>query len=218
MAISLAKTIQKIVPMPVANHIHDEVAYERGTHRAIIANARKGWIKNTPDADAIIDMLMRKGTIPSGHGSYDYAQNFFGSLMQALDDYGKLTERQTVAARKALSSEIRWSNEKKRRWAEANEKRHTVGAIGEVIQLELTLVKRHEFYTSPMHYYDSGFRMMHVFVDQTEEQNSVVYYGTAKDVMDLDIGMSAVIKATVKSHSEWNGCPQTVISRPKVVK
>ena len=88
-----------------AAEIENPEAYSNAIKRNIIANARKTWFKTVERADEIEMWLNCNG----GDGSNSFAD----SLGNALNDYGKLSPKQSAAVLKIIDGNIA----KKAEWA-----------------------------------------------------------------------------------------------------
>lgn len=181
------------------NMIRNEVAYEKGIKRSIIANARKTWIANTPRSSEIITALTAGFAYGGG-----YEDNFIGKMAETLDTYGKLTEAQSAAVLKGIDARAA----KRAEWAAEAGKSQHIGTVGEKITLTLTCVHIVSF--------ESQFGMVYINICKDGAGNTVVYKGNAKGFPDK--GDTATITATVKAHEERNGVKQTAILRPKLAK
>jgi len=83
-----------------------------------------------------------------------------------------------------------------------------VGEIGKRMDFEAT-VKRLRYFDS-----DWGVRTMCLFEDA--EGNHLVWWAS-RDLSEIEEGDYVKIKATVKEHGEYNGTPQTVVQRCKIL-
>lgn len=185
--------------------IHNEQAYENGTKRAIIANAMKTWVKNTPRAEEIVD------AVSAGRDFYGssmtYTDNFVGSLARSLDNFGKLSEGQCAAILKGIDARAA----KKAEWAAEREAAGAasqfLGTVGEKITMVLTCV-----HVVSM---ESNYGLLFLNICKDDAGNTVIYKGNAQG-FPLK-GETATVKATVKMHDLFAGVKQTLIQRPKVV-
>ena len=164
----------------------------------------KGFAKDTPDAEKIICWMIAEGTDRDGHPR----SGFMGDMVLALGDYRNLTERQWAAVVRSYHK----AAERTAAGRERNKHRHTVGAIGEIIEVPVKLISRKATQNA------FGGTFLHVFNDLSVEENVIKCWSTARDLVDLDIGQSALLRGKVTSHSEWNGCPETIVNRPKLIK
>lgn len=185
-------------------HIEHSEAYEAAIRRNIMANARKTWERTTPDAADIAAYLDKKGTYMR-ETEIAYTDNFFGSLANALNTYGKLTPNQCEAVRKCMIKD----QERQAGFAAIRESRKAlsnhIGAIGERIDLTLTVAHIVEIPT------EYGLMLIHIMSDAN--QNRVIYKGTKRLA---DKGQTVTLKATIKDHGEREGEKQTIIARPTI--
>lgn len=187
-------------------------AYDAAIKRNIMANARKTWERNTPDALDIAAYLDKKGTytIEGSRANYwiperAYTENFVGSLAKALDTYGKLSPNQCEAVRKCMvKDQERQAGFKAIRDAKKVLSNH-IGTVGERIDLTLTVAHIVEIPT------DFGLMLIHIMADA--DQNRVIYKGSKRLA---DKGETITLKATIKDHGERDGEKQTIIARPAI--
>lgn len=184
-------------------NIEHPAAYEAATRRNIINNARTTFIRTVQDAVELIQYV---------HSHSGEGKDFYNSLCQSLDSYGKLTEKQCAAVRNSMMKET----ERKAQWAAdaaaKNATRKYLGEVGKKIQLTITVKAEIRIERMKFHYYDSGVSLIRICEDV--DGNVITFNGTADFPAK---GETAVITATVKSHKDYKGTPQTVITRPKFV-
>lgn len=92
--------------------IYNPRAYELAIKANILANARTTFCRTVEDHQQILDWLDK-------HGSFDLSRKpatFAESLWDAFHKYGKLTEGQCEAVRKAIVREAEWNATKKAEW------------------------------------------------------------------------------------------------------
>lgn len=190
----------------VMSHIAHPAAYEAATRRNIIMNANKTFYRTYPDAGDIVEFI----------GANSGKSSFYSSLLGALSDYGKLTEKQVLAVRKSISTQA----ERKAQWAaqaaEKNATRAFVGTEKKKVTVTLTVKKEIVVDRPRFHYYDSGTSLLRICEDA--DGNVIVFSGNADFPAE---GETATITATVKMHRYYNQggieVPQTIIIRPKIV-
>ena len=188
------------------SHIAHPAAYEAATRRNIINNASKTFYRTYPDAGDIVEFI----------GANSGKSSFYSSLLGALSDYGKLTEKQVLAVRKSISTQV----ERKAQWAaqaaEKNATRAFVGTEKKKVTVTLTVKKEIVVDRPRFHYYDSGTSLLRICEDA--DGNVIVFSGNADFPAE---GETATITATVKMHRYYNQggieVPQTIIIRPKIV-
>jgi hypothetical protein len=189
-----------------SNPIENPAAYAAATKRIIIANARKTWLANTPRAHEILDAA-DAGRDYDNNGNESYKEGFMGSMAQALDKFGKLSPKQCEAILKGIDAraakKAEWASEK----AALDAKRDHIGAVGQKVTLELTVV--HVVVLDGMY----GTTYIHICEDA--DQNVVIYKGSSSAIPGK--GHTVNVTATVKEHGVRDGVKQTVIQRPKAV-
>jgi hypothetical protein len=202
------KTTQAIIENPVA--------YENAIKRRIIANAQKTWHAKTERAEEIQDEL----NYGRKYGEYGrilgYEEGFMGSMAQAFDKYGKLSEKQSQAILKNVDGRIackaEWSSKK----ALLDAKRTHVGEIGQKMTFTLTIKK--------IVSWESCFGTQFLYIMEDAEQNIVIYKGNSAVIawsvegFAHEEGATITFVATVKEHGVRNEVKQTVIQRPTKVK
>ena len=186
--------------------IENPVAYENAVKRNIIANANKTWYAKTPRASEI-DEALNAGRMHNAYGNISgYVEGFIGSMAEAYDKYGKLTEKQSEAILKGIDAraarKAEWADKK----AVVDATRAFVGTAGEKITLTLKVVHIVEL--------DGSFGTIYINIREDADNNTIIYKGNAKGFPEK--GETATITATVKEHGVRNGVKQTVIQRPKL--
>jgi hypothetical protein len=186
--------------------IENPVAYENAVKRNIIANANKTWYAKTPRASEI-DEALNAGRMHNAYGNISgYVEGFIGSMAEAYDKYGKLTEKQSEAILKGIDAraarKAEWADKK----AVVDATRAFVGTAGEKITLTLKVVH--------VVMLDGSFGTIYINICEDANNNTIIYKGNAKGFPEK--GETATITATVKEHGVRNGVKQTVIQRPKL--
>jgi hypothetical protein len=179
-----------------------------------VENAKKTWRANTPRATEIEDALCA-GREHDGMSFVRYIDGFLGSLAQAFDRFGKLTDAQSAAVLKGIDARAakraQWDAER----AELNARRVHVGTVGEKLTLTLSVVRRI--------FVDTQYGSLSIFIMEDADRNVIVYKGNA-DCISWDgdnireQNVPFTITATVKAHEVREGVPQTIIQRPKAPK
>jgi hypothetical protein len=181
-------------------------AWAAARKRNIIANARKTWLANTPRALEILDAT-EAGRAYDNNGRESYKEGFMGSMAQALDNFGKLTPKQSEAILKGIDARAakraEWASEK----AALDAKRAHIGTVGQKVTLTLTTV--HIIVLEGMY----GSNYIHICEDA--DQNVIIYKGKSFDFPAK--GHTATMTATVKEHGVRDGVKQTVIQRPRAI-
>ena len=188
-----------------SNPIEHPDAYAAATKRHIIANARKTWLANTPRAYEILDAA--EAGRDYDNGRVIYKEGFMGSMASALDNFGKLTPKQSEAILKGIDARAA----KKAEWASAkaalDAKRDHIGAVGQKLTLTLTVVH--------IVVLEGVYGTTYIHICEDADKNVVIYKGKSFD-FPLK-GETATMTATIKEHGVRDGVKQTVIQRPKVV-
>jgi hypothetical protein len=192
--------------------IQNEAAYNAAIKLNIIANARKTFQRTYADHEAVLDFI-DAGREYNGYGRVTYKEGFVGSLANAYDRFGKLTEGQVNAVRKCITQR----EERKAEWADKqaalNANRQHLGTVGEKITLTLTIKKVIGL--------ESVYGVTLLTILEDADNNVVIYKGNAGAVTInpngsfYNEGDTITITATVKEHGVRNGVKQTVIQRPK---
>jgi len=86
-----------------------------------------------------------------------------------------------------------------------------VGTVGQRIEVRLTCERIIRIVGVPQGYWDTGVIYLHICKDA--EGNHYLYKGAGKFLKE---GQTGTVRATVVSHKEYNGQPQTKINRPTV--
>jgi hypothetical protein len=190
-------------------YIENPVAYENAIKFRIIANANKTWYAKT-DRASEIDEALNAGRIQNG-----YVDGFMGSLAEAYDKYGKLSEKQCQAILKGIDAramrKVEWSSKK----ALIDAKRTHVGEIGQKMTFTLTIKK--------IVSWESCYGTQFLYIMEDAEQNIVIYKGNSAVIawsvegFVNEEGTTITFVAIVKEHGVRNEVKQTVIQRPKKV-
>ena len=183
------------------NHIIDEVAYNNAIKRNIINNARKTFLKNPKNAEAL-DYAESKAAV----------SEFFRNLVTAFNTYGKLTERQVECILNSMDKD----NQKKQEWAAKqaakNAKSNFIGEVKQRLNLTLTCMAIIPIQGQGFSYYDNGVTYLSIYNDE----NGNIFTHKGKMPV-IEKGEKAVIKATVKQHTIYNGAKQTALTRPTFI-
>jgi hypothetical protein len=187
-------------------NIEHKAAWEAGRKRNILMNARKTWLANTPRAHEILDAA-DAGRDYDNNGNESYKEGFMGSMAQALDTFGKLSPKQCEAILKGIDAraakKAEWASEK----AALDAKRDHIGAVGQKVTLELTVVH--------VVVLDGMYGTTYINICEDANQNVVIYKGSSSAIPGK--GHTVNVTATVKEHGVRDGVKQTVIQRPKAV-
>jgi hypothetical protein len=179
--------------------------YEAARKAYILANANKTFLATYEDAREVLDFIAPGRIYDDSGNCTGYNDGFLGSLAEAFDKYGKLTEGQVNAVRKGIINRA----ERKAEWAEKqaalNATRQHLGALGEKITVTLTVV----------HIVELGglYGPNYIHICEDADKNVVIYKGNSASFPNID--ETATVIATVKDHGVRNGVKQTIIQRPK---
>lgn len=187
--------------------VEHPAAYAKAIKRNILENARKTFERTYADAEAVLDFIAA-GREWHSDGRVTHKEGFVGSLAQAYDSFGKLTEGQVNAVRKCIvqreERRAEWANEK----AALDAKRAHVGTVGQKATMTITVV--HLVILEGMY----GTTYIHICEDA--DQNVVIYKGNSSAIPGK--GHTVTVTATIKEHGVRDGVKQTVIQRPKLVE
>ncbi len=149
------------------------------------------------------------------------AEGFLADMYnQVVERARPLSDAQRAAVEKTVAA---FEAERARKAVAAH-----VGTVGERVELELSFVRRFDITEG---YYGAPVRYVWTFRDAAG--NTIIYYGgnaKALDALPSEVigegrdayrqlvkGGTVRIAATIKSHGEYKGEPQTVIQRPKAL-
>lgn len=191
-------------------------AYDAAIKRNIMHNARKTYMRNTPDFYEIFDFLMAREA-RDARGNLIEGDTFLSKMAYSLDTYGKLTENQTNAVRRSMAQ----AAERKAEWADKkaalNANRVHLGEVGAKLTVTLTIAH--------VVILESMYGTSYLYICEDADQNVVIYKGNAAAFVfkaDGDglrgKGDTLTVTATVKEHGVRDGVKQTVIQRPTVTK
>ncbi|ATS92117.2 hypothetical protein HMSP1_72 [Sinorhizobium phage HMSP1-Susan] len=185
----------------VPDHVEDEDAYISAAMRRIANNARKGKEKKSrermerePEFAALIRFV---------HWKAEKGSKFFVQMVEAIEQYGAMTEGQENACLKIM-------REEKTRLAEIRQRDAGSEHIGTVGKREIFTVTITGIAALESFYGDSFLHFM-----KDAAGNVVIYKGTKKLA---EKGATVTIKATVKAHGERDGIKQTTLQRPVIEK
>ena len=220
----------------VPDYVEDEVAYVRAAKRRIQANARKSRLKAylaRTDGQRVYDFLMQDGEFePTCYYENEYGEgvkaddpgaypvgskphpvcnasfgDFYSNMVQSLLDWGQLTNKQ----HDAVVNMIERSEKRVQQWEDNHAKVQAnsqhIGTVGQRVLLkDLKVVRKSSG--------EGRYGVYYVIVMSDRDGNQIVYLGSS----DLaDKGDLIDLRATVKSHDEYQGVAQTKISRPVLV-
>lgn len=120
-------------------------------------------------------------------------------ILSTIWNRGRATERQLETLQGIL---IAHRAQEERR---ANQTH--VGTVGQKTELNLTLKFERSFQTA------YGITFIQSFDDQSG--NCIVYKGSTP--LRFELGETRLVRFTVKSHGQYNGTPQTLMLRPKIL-
>jgi len=187
--------------------IYNQAAYDNAVKNYILANARKSFRVNVPRAGEIEAFLMDE---VNKVNRFELWAKFYEALFIR---YGKLTDKQVACVLNAIDKREAKKVEWAAKVAAENAKSGYVGKVGEKIKLTLKLVNIVEISVHRFSYYDSGVSYINIFKDDV---GNVFIYRGKSNVGDK--GDVVVLTASIKEQSEYKGCKQNVIQRPKVVE
>jgi len=187
--------------------IENPVAYHNAVKNRIIANANKTWYAKTERASEI-DEALNAGRTHNDYGSISgYVDGFMGSMAEAYDKYGKLSEKQCEAILKGIDARAarraEWADKK----AAIDATREHIGTVGEKTTMTIKVVH--------IVVLEGTYGTTYINICEDENNNTIIYRGKANGFPDK--GETATITATIKEHGVRNGVKQTVIQRPKII-
>jgi len=181
--------------------IENPVAYHNAVKNRIIANANKTWYAKTERASEI-DEALNAGRTHNDYGSISgYVDGFMGSMAEAYDKYGKLSEKQCEAILKGIDARAarraEWADKK----AAIDATREHIGTVGEKTTMTIKVVH--------IVVLEGTYGTTYINICEDENNNTIIYRGKANGFPDK--GETATITATIKEHGVRNGVKQTVI-------
>lgn len=190
--------------------MYSEAAYSNGRARAIARNREIGarrkfaaWIEADPTRIQLQEDL-RAASCYGQNGP-----NFFAKMVEAIQQWGSLSEKQEAAARTILAKAAQEKADKAAARVAANAvvaatSKH-VGTVGDRKPMILTLERRLSF--------DGTYGTTYVHLMKDRAGNVVVHKGSW---LSVDVGQTVPVKATIKAHETRDGVAQTIIARPAV--
>lgn len=186
--------------------------YAAATKARIIHNATTTFHRTVSDAAEIISYIRYE----------HYGNPFLKQMAESFDTYGKLSPRQVEAVRKIRAKRAERKLERDAERAEAIKTKGHVGEIKERREFVLTLKYKTGFEYQPQFYRDPGYKDILIFEDA--DGNVYKYTGLAipltiiedegRRITEVKTGDQYTLKATIKAHETYKGCPQTVLTRP----
>lgn len=133
---------------------------------------------------------------------------FLDKMRDAIDEWGGLTEGQTVAVRKCYQRAQENVRERvERRLTKIEDERNTSKHVGILdTRREFTLICEKQFS------FDGTFGTTYINICKDEDGNVVVYKGSNAWTENMTI----TVIASVKAHEVRDGVAQTIIARPKI--
>jgi hypothetical protein len=176
----------------------DNERYEAAIARRIKANASKtrykNWLAENPDAAELESYVYAK--------SYDNNnQGFWGSMKEAIGEWGALTEGQTKAVRNSIEK----AAQRRAEWAKENAGSQHLGTVGERQSFTFKVVA--------VSSWDSMYGTTYFHVCRDKDANIIIYKGANP----WSAGDIITCMAKVKEHGEREGGKQTIIQRPTKV-
>lgn len=181
-------------------YIENHAAYDRAVRRNILNNARKTFMKRERAQDVVNWLHTARG-------------NFASSLLESLNTYGKLTDKQFAAVLRCIEGDAARKAEWESKRQEAAAQSLYVGEQGKRIRLENVLVEAViTMEATRFSYYDRAEQEVYLLRDA--EGNRLVWRSKKYDV-GIAKGDVINLVATVKEHKEFRGERQTMLSRPR---
>lgn len=146
-----------------------------------------------------------------GYTDFDWrpVNNFLTSLADQAK-YRPLSDKQIEAAWNALRKQAGWDAEKAAKAAKQNEAGH-FGNVGEKVTAEVEIVN--------VHYFEGDWNRSSSFlvVMRTNEGHMLKTFSSGRFGHDAEKGQTVTITGTVKAHENYEGAPQTSLTRVKAV-
>lgn len=181
-------------------YIENHAAYDRAVRRNILNNARKTFMKRERAQDVVNWLHTARG-------------NFAASLLESLNTYGKLTDKQFAAVLRCIEGDAARKAEWESKRQEAAAQSLYVGEQGKRIRLENVKVEAVlTVEATRFSYYDRAEQEVYLLRDA--QGNRLVWRSKKYDV-GIAKGDVINLVATVKEHKEFRGERQTVLSRPR---
>lgn len=171
--------------------IHNKAAWEAARRANIIANARKGRMTRWLEADASREDLIKWMRTQNG--------GFIGKMLDSLDEWGSLTEKQEQAIRAMRTKQASARQERRERDSASIH----FGEIGQRLDFDITVHVSTSF--------ETDFGTMHLTFGRDQAGNVIGYKGSRRLG---HVGDRIKVRGTVKAHGEREGVKQTLIARP----
>jgi hypothetical protein len=177
--------------------VRNESAYQAAIARNIRANAQRGYLSRYGDeATIVLDAIDNNA----------HKQGFWASLAQAVEQYGRPTDKQHAAVLRIIAEMQAKREEYRRRDAETSQH---VGVVGQRLQTTVTVAFLTQYQTEYGTQYITGLR---------DASGNVLIAETTRPFGDgINRGAVLTVTAYVKAHSERDGVKQTLVNRIKVV-
>lgn len=176
------------------------------------AARRDEWATAHPDLAASLATI--RGALTQEASAADYSiVDEYGDLLVSLATqagYKGLSEKQTPLAERLLTEHAEKSAAEAERRAG---QRHAGEVKGKVTVTGRVVVRR---YCEPYAYGSAGTLFIIIEGTGDDEGVTVKMNSGAECVWDLAEGQTVTVTGTVKAHDEYQGTPQTVLTRPKV--
>ena len=174
----MKKYARKPIHINVPDHVTHPAAYVEAARARILVNAYKTYRAKNPRADEINDFLEE-----------NHENEFYGSLLEQLEENGKLSDKQTAIVLKAIDKNAErisaWEAEKKKAHEKDVKNSNHVGTVKKRMDFDLTLIHVSKFEVEdPYNYYrTTSTRYVYNFKDA--DGNVVVYMGSAELALDI---------------------------------
>lgn len=211
-------------------HVENPARYQDAIDARIRANAKKhrvekyvAWLQAHPENQRAANWLKGFGEFagtdvkPGFHKEHparwrQFDGDFGGFLWKLacdLDDFGKLSDKQSEIVRNAMARAVQRQAEREVKRAEAAQAdagSQWIGSVGERRDFALVLEWAKSF--------DSQYGTLWINRMKDRDGNVVVYKGGSALG---EPGAEVRIKATIKAHEERDGVKQTIVNRPKEI-
>ncbi len=139
-----------------------------------------------------------------------YKRGFLGSVGEQFSKQGFLSDKQVLALRNIMTN-----TDERKVIVENKESKH-IAKVDDKVKLALQIDRKIKSYGKPNRYNPSGINFINLLSDS--QGNRVIYFGTAKAILDQKEDSIVELECKIKSHTERDGILQTVISHPSSPK
>lgn len=208
--------------------IVNPAAYDRAVKRNIINNARNTFFATFPRGEEV-EVFLNQFKNVDDYNRVSYKEGFMGSMAQALNDFGKLSQKQyDVVVR--IMDEQQAKREAYKAAIEAQKAQSQHLGVEKLENVRVTVDKVLIVDAAQFSYYDSSWQYVYLMRDdagnrivyKTKTGLSFKFKQSKNDAWQMDSiealqGCVLWINAGIKAHTEYKGEKQTIITRAKVL-